>query len=179
MARLNSGGGAQPMTSMSNVRAARLPASALLEQYAASGAYTDCYAATVAGDASLADFMAAFYTTPVFRLERWLLAAALRLPSTDREAHLLAHGGVSRFSAWVVESRQPDQIVLAAGRTRSWLMVSTGPASGDETTLFFGSAVVPQEKGGLGWQFDVSLVFHKLYSRVLLASAVRRLQGRR
>lgn len=164
---------------MHKIQATGLPANALLAHYAASGAYTDCYAATLAGQASLADFMAAFYTTPVFKLERWLLAQLLRLPSTDQEAQLLAHGKVSRFSAWNVESRQPDQIVLAAGRTRSWLMVSAVPADGAATTLFFGSAVVPQKHGGLGWQFDVSLFFHKLYSRILLASALQRLHSNR
>lgn len=161
---------------MPKVLATKLPANALLEQYATSGAYTDCYAATLAGETSLADFMAAFYTTPIFKLERWLLARVLRLPSTDEEAQLLALGKVSRFSAWNVESRQSHQIVLAAGRTRSWLMVSTIPASCGATTLFFGSAVVQLKKGGLGWRFDVSIFFHKLYSRVLLASAVRSLQ---
>ena len=123
--------------------------------------------------------MAAFYTTPVFKLERWLLAQLLRLPSTDQQAHSLAGGTTSRFSAWNVESRRPDQIVLAAGRTRSWLMVSGSLASQGATTLYFGSAVVPLKNGGLGWQFDASLLFHKLYSRILLASAVQRLQGSR
>lgn len=163
------------LTSMKNVYTSKLPAGALLAKYAASGAYTDCYAATLPSQASLADFMAAFYTTPIFKLERWLLARVLRLPSTDQEAQLLSQDKISRFSAWSVEARQPDQIILAAGRTRSWLMVSGVPGSAGATTLFFGSAVVPLRNGGLGWPFDVLLLFHKLYSRLLLASAVWRL----
>lgn len=164
-----------PPTRMPKVQTAELPAGALIEPYSASGAYTDCYMSSVASQASLAEFMVAFYTTPIFKLERWLLARVLRFPSTDQEAQLLAQGHVNRFSAWHVESRQPDQVILAAGRTRSWLMVSQGPAGCGATTLFFGSAVVPRKNGGLGWQFDTSLLFHKLYSRVLLASAARRL----
>ena len=164
---------------MPNVHTANLPNDALLQQYAASGAYTDCYTVTFAGQVSLADFMAAFYTTPIFKLERWILARVLRLPSTDQEAELLAHGKTMRFSAWSVEYRQLDQVMLAAGRTRSWLMTSRTPEPAGVTTLFFGSAVVPRRAGGLGWQFNGLLLFHKLYSRVLLASAVRQLERAR
>jgi hypothetical protein len=161
---------------MSRVHTTKLPTGALLEQYSASGAYTDCYSATVEGQVSLAEFMAAFYTTPMFKLERWLLSQVLRLPSTDQEVQLLAHGEVLRFSAWSVEARQPEQVILAAGRTRSWLMASGVPTSSGATALYFGSAVVARKSGKMGWQFDSLLLFHRLYSRVLLGSAVRRLQ---
>lgn len=160
---------------MSSVQATKLPVGAFLEHYSASGAYTDCYTATLMGQASLAEFMAAFYTTPIFKLERWLLDRLLRVPSTDEEAQLLAQGKLTRFSAWSVESREPNQAILAAGRTRSWLMASQLPAASGATALFFGSAIVPRKRGGLGWQFKALLVFHKLYSRILLASAIRRL----
>jgi hypothetical protein len=159
-----------------SVHTTALPAGALLERYASSGAYTDCYSVSLPSTLSLEEFVAAFYTTPLFQLERWLLARLLRLPSTDREAVLLAQGQVSRFAAWQVEARSPSQALLAAGRTRSWLMVA--PAMPGTTTLFFGSAVVPRRKGGLGWQFSALLGFHKLYSRALLTSAVRRLATR-
>jgi hypothetical protein len=158
---------------MPNVQATLPPAGSLLQHYSASGAYTDCYAATVEGDVSLAAFMAAFYTTPVFKLERWLLARCLHLPSTDQEAQLLAQGSRTHFSAWTVECRESHQALLAAGRTRSWLMVASGPAGTKTTTLFFGSAIVPYERGRLGWQFHALLRFHKAYSRILLAAAIR------
>ncbi len=160
---------------MSSVHATRLPAGALLDHYAASGAYTDCYTATVARQVSLAELMAAFYTTPVFKLERWLLARLLGLPSTDQQAQLLAEGSLVRFSAWKVERRESSQAILAAGRTRSWLMAAQDPAGSGTTTLFFGSAIEPRRRGGLGWQFNALLLFHKAYSRILLASAIRRL----
>jgi len=161
---------------MSTVEVASLPSGALLEAYTRTDAYTDCYSVKLPRAASLAEFIAAFYTTPVFKLERWLLGQFAGFPSTDAEAQLLAQGQVSRFAAWEVEAREPNQAVLAAGRTRSWLMVvprDEGPEA--RTTLFFGSAVVPRKRGGLGWQFSALLGFHKLYSRILLDAAVRRL----
>jgi hypothetical protein len=160
---------------MPSVQVTQLPAGALLERYSASGDYTDCYVANVPGNVSLAEFMSAFYKTPIFKLERLLLALFLRYPSTDAEVHLLAHGELTRFAAWTVESRESNQTILAAGRTRSWLMASQLPASSGTTELYFGSAVVQRRRGGLGWQFSALLAFHKLYSRVLLASAVRAL----
>lgn len=161
---------------MAAVEATALPTGALLEAYARADAYTDCYAVSLPRAVSLAEFIAAFYTTPVFRLERWLLARTLRLPSTDRDALALAQGQSGTFAAWQVETREANQVVLAAGRTRSWLMV--GPRSsgtGDATTLFFGSAIVPRGRGALGWRYGALLGFHKLYSRVLLGAAARRL----
>lgn len=122
--------------------------------------------------------MGAFYTTPIFKLERWLLSRVLRLPSTDQEAHLLVHCEVTRFSAWRVEARQPEQVILAAGRTRSWLMASRNSTSSGPTALYFGTAVVPRKSSRIGWQFGMLRRFHKLYSRVLLGSALRCLQRR-
>lgn len=157
----------------------------MLQAYAGSGAYTDCFAVDVPRATSLAEFMAAFYTTPVFKLERRILAQALRRPSTDSDALALALGRATRFAAWHVEGRDATQALLAAGRTRSWLMVAphaaasgTGTGVGVGTTLYFGSAVVPRKRGGMGWPFTALLGFHRLYSRVLLGSAVRRLEGR-
>jgi hypothetical protein len=158
------------LESMLSVRSAPLPPDALLASYSSSGAYTDCYSVQLDRPASLGDFMAAFYTTGIFKLERWLLTS--RFPSSDKEAESLARGEVTRFCAWHVEDRRADQAVLAAGRTRSWLMVAP---SGESTTLFFGSAIVPRRRGGLGWQFTILMGFHKLYSRILLRAAARRL----
>lgn len=62
-----------------------------------------------------------------------------------------------------------DALALSQGRATSF-------AAG--TTLYFGSAVVPRKRGGMGWPFTALLGFHKLYSRVLLGSAVRRLESR-
>ena len=160
---------------MLSVHVSSLPPDALLQSYVASGAYTDCYVVAFPGQVSLAEFIAAFYTSRVFRLERWLLARFLHFPSTDDQAQLLGQGKLTRFAAWHVESKQSNQVIMAAGRTRSWLMASALPASSQATALYFGSAVVHRKRGGLGWQFNVLLGFHKVYSRALLASAAKRL----
>ena len=165
---------------MTNVHVAALPAGALLESYMRKGAYTDCYSTTVELDVALSEFIEAFYTTFVFKSERYILAKAMNLPSTDSEAHEIAHGKASQFAAWKVEDRQVNQAILAAGRTRSWLMVQSEDApAGEATALYFGSAVVPDDRGGLGWHFKLLLSFHKIYSRILLGAAARRLCKRR
>ena len=164
---------------MSAVAPCALPADALLQRYREAGAYTDCYGGVVAADIAHAQYVEAFYTTWIFRLERWVLAVFVARPSTDAQARALAAGEVDTFAAWTVEARAPDQLLLCdyRGRTRSWLM--TAPDAGG-TRLYFGSAVVPEvnERTGrkaLGWVFAGLLGFHKLYSRVLLRAAIARL----
>jgi hypothetical protein len=151
-----------------------LPEQALLAAYARTGAYTDCYAIEAEGTVHLADYVAAFYSTPVFKLERWLISRALGRRSTDADALALARGTSNTFSAWQVEGRAADQLLVASGRTRSWFMVVPQPDRA-ATRLLFGSAVVPRSGGGLGLSFTALLGVHKLYSRVLLGAAARRL----
>lgn len=159
-----------------------VPPDSLLARYAASGAYTDCYVTDVPGPVSQARFIEYFYTTPLFRIERWLLRLLLSRPSTDLQARELASGQRSTFAAWTVESRSASELVLAAGRTRSWLMVEpAGDGGSGGTRLYFGSAVVPARSSlsappGMGWMFTALLGFHKLYSRLLLHAARSRLQ---
>ena len=161
---------------MIKVRSAALPQDALLATCAASGAYIDCYTIELARPVAMADFIFAFYTTSIFRIERWILARTLGAASTDEDVRRLADAETNTFAAWHVEARQSDQILLAAGRTRSWLMVAPQAATvGPSTVLYFGSAVLPRLRGGLGWHFKALLGFHRLYSRILLGLAVRRL----
>jgi hypothetical protein len=67
-----------------------------------------------------ARYVEAFYTTPVFRIERRLLAGAMSRPSTDDDARRLATGRADTFSAWRVEARLDDQLLMCdvTGRTR-------------------------------------------------------------
>ena len=178
---------------MSNpVHPAELPHGALLQACRAAGAYTDCYACEVPGQVSHAAFVEAFYTTRLFKLERTLLHWLARRPATDADARLLAKGQTERFSAWRVEARAPDQLLLAdmTGRTKSWLMVApTAVVEGQTgTRLYFGSAVVPlrphsaeaghgDRRMGLG--FHALLGFHRLYSRLLLHAARARVMRMR
>jgi len=166
---------------MTRIHSIEVPAHSLLKRYVASGAYVDCYVTEISASASHAQFVEAFYTTPLFKLERWLLGLLISRPSTDREAGQLARGELSSFAAWRVESRAPNEVLLAAGRTRSWLMVSSSVehhAGG--TRLMFGSVVVPERSAkpgrhGIGAGFRALLGFHQLYSRALLQSARARL----
>lgn len=158
-----------------------LPASALLQRYSGSGGFADCYFAETARSVTLAEFVEAFYTSRVFKLEQFILSVAASRPSTDAQARQLAHGSLDSFAVWSVEDRTPEQLLLGdfSGRTKSWFMVSAGAASAG-TRLYFGSAVVPSRKRGagqasLGIVFRALLGFHKLYSRVLLGAARSRL----
>lgn len=165
----------------SPVRRTELPVQALLRRYLRDGHYADCYVVEVPVVVSQAEFVEAFYTTPLFKLERAILAAAVRKPSTDADARALARGERDAFAAWTVEERNDTQLLLAdfMGRTRSWLMAELNGRGG--TRLHFGSAVVPKHdrhngRTRLGTGFGLMLGFHKLYSRALLAAARNRLR---
>ena len=169
---------------MSTILPCPLPDGSLLGRYRLQeGAFTDCYWTEIAPSVAQADFVEAFYTTWVFKLERTILRWAISKPSTDAQAALLAQGRLDAFSAWTVEDRSENQLLLCDlhGRTRSWLM-AVPAESGKGTRLYFGSAVVPakgKEPGAdIGTGFQLLLGFHKLYSKVLLKAASARLQAR-
>jgi hypothetical protein len=165
-----------------SIRPCELPPDALLARYSGAGGYADCFTTEIPGTVSHAEYVEAFYTGRVFKLERLLLKVFLSKPCTDAQVRELAAGRLDHFSAWSVEGRATDQILLRAldGRTRSWLMVAPVDGSSVGTRLYFGSAVIPvaDKKTGkrrMGFLFTALLGFHKLYSRVLLASACARL----
>ena len=164
------------------IAACELPEQSLLRQYLDAGAYTDCYVTEVPGAVAHPEYVEAFYTTGVFKLERLILSLLVKRSSSDAQARELALGQTTSFAAWSVEARARDQLLLrdVLGNTRSWLMCSAGQRGG--TRLFFGSAVVPARdrhtgKRRMKLMFRALLGFHKLYSRILLAAAARRLGG--
>jgi hypothetical protein len=168
---------------MRAVRPCDLPAAALLGRYGGGPNFTDCYACDVAGVVPQAAYVEAFYTTPLFRLERTLLARFAGRAASDADARRLALGKAPSFSAWRVEQRCGDQLLLAdmTGRTRSWLMTAPGADGG--TRLYFGSAVLPTTdrasgRPTMGAVFQALLGFHRLYSRLLLSAARSRLERR-
>ncbi|MGL4573681.1 MAG: hypothetical protein ACRCV9_02715 [Burkholderiaceae bacterium] len=173
---------------MASISHCPIPQNAFLQKYAARPGYADCYVTEVAGSVSQAAFVEAFYTTPLFKVERGILAAFARRPSTDRDARQLAKGIAPHFAAWRVEKQTAEQLLLAdfTGKTRSWLMaVPLDAAEGaGSTRLYFGSAVVARVdktsgQASMGLVFRALLGFHKLYSRALLRAArVRVLRGR-
>ena len=162
------------------------PPHALLTNYANAGAYTDCFVTEVTRSVSHAEFVEAFYTGGLFKVERFLLRVFISRPSTDLQAQQLAAGELNEFAAWRVEARAVDQLLLCAidGRTRSWLMVSAADVPG-WTRLYFGSALLPRPtpvnspdatgKPSLGIVFKALLGFHNWYSRALLSAAAARL----
>ena len=167
-----------------SIRSRALPDDALLQACRANGAFTDCYTADVAGTISHEQFVTAFYTTFVFKLERAILKWAVSKPSTDAQVRQLASGEIDQFSAWTVEKRGPHQLLMSDmnGRTKSWLMVASIVIDDKPATrLYFGSAVVPvkNRKTGnaeLGRIFRALLGFHKIYSVVLLRAAVAKVK---
>ena len=160
------------------------PDRTLLDAYAnGDGGFTDCYGVEIDGAVPLADYVTAFYTTPLFKLERWLLRVAAGFRATDRDAERMADGRQDHYSAWQVEGRTSDELLMcpAGGATRSWFMVVPlgRPDDGARTRLFFGSAIVPRTHGAkrsgvMTAAYRLLLVFHDLYSRALLSAARRR-----
>jgi hypothetical protein len=156
-----------------------VPVNTILYKYSIHGAYADCFLTEIPGQVSFPDFLFAFYTTPLFRLERLILKLAVSKPSTDLEARRVAEGASERFAAWNVEARNENEILMCdfRGRTRSWLMtIPLKTVNGFRTQLYFGSAIVPKQNLKTGQQslalgFQSLLGFHKIYSVLLLYSA--------
>jgi hypothetical protein len=172
---------------MISIKPCQLPNGALLKTYLQTGAYTDSYKTDISGTVTHAQYVHAFYTTAIFKLERSILKWAVSRPSSDAQAAQLADGNTDTFSAWTVETRCKNQLLMCdfQGRTRSWLMIE--PVEGEDgikTRLYFGSAVLPMKnnktgKTSLGPVFHALLGFHKIYSVVLLYSAKTRLKAHR
>lgn len=169
---------------MSSIEVCDPPLDAFLRRYLHDGAYVDCYATDVPHTVRQADYVAAFYTTWLFRIERAILKAVDR-PSLDGEAEQLGLGTRDHFAAWRVEERSDRQLLLCdyTGNTRSWLMSEPLPgASGPGTRLYFGSAVVHRTdpvtgQTAIGATYRALLGFHKVYSRMLLRAASNRLRS--
>ena len=97
------------------------------------------------------EYVEAFYTGAVFKLERLLLAWFVSRPSSDAQAKALASGVLNTYAAWRVEARSTNELLMCdvSGRT-------SGQAR-------------------MGFRFKALLGFHKLYSRILLYAARSRL----
>jgi hypothetical protein len=138
--------------------------------------YADCFSVPVDRTVSLAEFVFAFYTSPVFRIERLILRAILGAESSDAQTRALADGSAASFAVWYVGDRTATQLLMCDRyeRTRSWFCVA--PMTNGGTLLQFGSAVAAARRrrtGGsaLGGRFRLLMGLHILYSQVLLNSA--------
>ena len=173
------------MFSLFPIKACPLPQAALLNRYVDSNNYTDCYRVDISYKLTHASYVHAFYTSWLFKLERFILQWAVSKPSTDAQALLLAEAKLDSFSAWQVESRAEEQLLLCdiSGRTRSWLMVM--PQTSDQavkTSLYFGSAVtaIPGLTPGSVFRwlgFFLLIRMHKVYSVLLLLAASNKLKN--
>lgn len=170
---------------MTTIRPCEIPKTALLLNYQSEETFSDCYVTEIECTVSQPAFIEAFYTTPLFKIERTLIGWLLGRPSSDLDAKQLAEGKTDTFAAWRVENRHPDQLLLAdvTGRTKSWLMIEAIGSTNKETRLYFGSAVLPQRnaqtgKQKMGFAFHALQGFHRLYSKLLLSAARARILDR-
>jgi len=166
---------------MLSIEKCAVPTNAMLAKYLIDRTYTDCYTTEIPGRISFHEFVFAFYTTLLFKLERFILKWTVSKPSTDAQARQLAESDIEKFAAWYVESRSENEILMCdfLGRTRSWLMViPVSTVSGTRTRLYFGSAVVPiRGAQSLEFGFQTLLLgFHQIYSVLLLYFARSRLK---
>ena len=141
--------------------------------------YTDCYLVNFDRPVTLAEYVFAFYTKPVFRLERFILKYLADRLSSDHKAKQLSEWAIDEFSARTVADRTPEQLLMRdlKGRTRSWFMiVPQNAAATTNSTFHFWFGVVPYQKTAMGdprigGGFRLLLGFHESYPRVLLYAA--------
>jgi hypothetical protein len=166
-----------------------LPSDALILTYGGGahperwGNYADCFAVHVRRNVALSDFVFAFYTSRLFRIEALILRIALGAPSGKTSARALADGRADKFAAWYVAQRTETQLLMCDRyeRTRSWFRVV--PLAGGGTQLLFGSALAKSDVQRAGTQqkahspqgFRLLLWFHVVYSQALLRCATANL----
>ncbi len=134
------------------IRPCPRPHGTFLDRYAAAGAPADCYATEVPGTVNLQQFVEAFYTGRVFKLERLILRWFVGRPSTDAEVRELAAGDRTDFAAWRVEERAENQLLMCdyVGRTRSWFMVAPTVTGAADATDATGATDVPDVPDATG-----------------------------
>jgi hypothetical protein len=139
------------------------------------GRYADCFAVSVERNVTLAQFVFAFYTSPLFLIERGLLRLLINAPSSRADARAIADGASDKFAVWYVGQRTATQLLMCDRyeRTRSWFRVEP---EGGGTRLQFGSAVAAKrgenaDAARRPATFSLLLSFHVLYSQALLRAA--------
>ena len=141
--------------------------------------YADSYRTEINRSISLEEYVYNFYTSPLFKIERFILAWTVSKPSQDLDAREIAKGNTEKFAAWTVENRRENELLMCdfTKRTRSWFMVKqVGTSDAPRTQLYFGTGVSPSaNKKSMGLLFNLLLPFHKIYSISLLYFAKRQL----
>jgi hypothetical protein len=143
------------------------------------GGYHDCFRICVSGRVTLEQFVAAFYTSWLFRLERALQRVFLAIPSSDADAYALARGTRNSFAAWYVGARTPTELLMCDRWEHTRSSFRVGPDGDGGTELCFGSAVAGRRRANGSFAmsplFLALLGFHVLYSHLLLQAAARSL----
>ena len=112
---------------MRPIRQVTLPADSLLKAFRGGGHpelwqdHGDCFTVLVDVAVTSPEFVAAFYTSPLFKLERLALRFLAGAPSSDAEVAALASGSRDTFAVWIVGERPATQLLVCDryGRTRS------------------------------------------------------------
>ncbi len=170
---------------MNTVVQESLPEDALLKTHRGGthpemwNGYGDCFSLPIDRQVSLSEYVIAFYTAPLFRIERLILRVLAGSPSSDEEARQLVAGLRDSFAVWRISARTETQLLMSDrfGRTRSWFRVTPQESGG--TLLQFGSAVAAKRGASgsarMSGGFSLLLGFHRLYSRMLLRSTMKQL----
>jgi len=144
------------------------------------GCSADAFKSSVEFPVALEEFIQAFFGSTAFQMERTLLKIMGKPYVSPADIKALAAGQQAQFAIWQVKERSDHEIMLKVGDgpIRSWLMVL--PEQNGKTSLYFGSAVLPQgkTKNGtpqIGFLFRTLIGFHNFYSRLLLNSAIKKL----
>ena len=91
------------------------------------GHYGDCFSVLVDGSVTLSEFVFAFYTSPVFRIERLILQVLVGAPSTDEQAREVAEGRGDSLAVWTVGERTPTQLLMCDRYGNCLLYTSPSP----------------------------------------------------
>jgi len=165
-----------------NIAPSHLPDDSFLHDYQKNNNFTDCYKVLIHRNVSGLEFVEAFYTSWLFRLERLIIAIFVLRPSTDKQLLKFLRFQRPTFSAWTIERSSAEQWLMCdyQGKTRSWFMVK--PFQNESITeLYFGTAILANAKDKFGNSrltlfFRLLLLFHRHYAIWLLNAAKRRLE---
>lgn len=75
---------------MPTVHPCEVPLHSFLSKHKDGPSYSDCYMTQIPGKVTQAAYIEAFYTSPLFKMERILLQYLASKPATDADAKALA-----------------------------------------------------------------------------------------
>ena len=95
---------------MAAIRAEALPIGALLESYRESGAYTDCFVTEVDGAVAHSEYVRAFYTSWLFRVERFILSC-MASPHYPKLKGKPEHAGSQETQGWMSDWMNRSRVI--------------------------------------------------------------------